>query len=258
MNKQPSYYAIIPAGVRYHRELKPAAKLLYGELTALCSVEGYCWASNAYFAEIYQATTRQVQRWIADLAKFGFIKVEVDQNQHRSKRRIYMMQMPQADPTQMTYDEKVATTHDEKVVHSITDSSNTSLEDNNKSIVATDKNVIASKPQKSFSQEVEFIAQELYRHVIANYPHLEARCKWRDWCDDIDKLNRIDGYDFQTIMAVMKWSQQDDFWKQNILSGKKLRKQFSHNLLPKIKGSIDKSKLEHMDIDDSADGEVIS
>ena len=36
-----NYYAIIPATVRYDSELKPAEKLLYGEVTALANKNGY-------------------------------------------------------------------------------------------------------------------------------------------------------------------------------------------------------------------------
>ena len=38
----PAYHAVIPADVRYDARLKASAKLLYGELTALCDREGYC------------------------------------------------------------------------------------------------------------------------------------------------------------------------------------------------------------------------
>lgn len=70
-----SYYAIIPANVRYDKELTPNAKLLYGEITALTNEKGYCWATNAYFAELYSTTNRSVSKWISQLESRGYIDV---------------------------------------------------------------------------------------------------------------------------------------------------------------------------------------
>ena len=73
---KPNYYAIIPATVRYSK-LKPNTKLLYGEITALASKEGYCFASNRYFANLYDVTKNTISSWISDLKKEGFITVMI-------------------------------------------------------------------------------------------------------------------------------------------------------------------------------------
>ena len=63
---KPNYYAIIPAGVRYS-EIKPNAKLLYGEITALTNKKGYCFASNNYFAELFNVNKNTISLWIKEL-----------------------------------------------------------------------------------------------------------------------------------------------------------------------------------------------
>ena len=73
MTDKKSYYAVIPANIRYDETLSPNAKLLYGEITALCNNEGYCWASNKYFADLYGVSIASIKRWIKALIDNGYI-----------------------------------------------------------------------------------------------------------------------------------------------------------------------------------------
>lgn len=79
-NNKPAYYAIIPSSVRYCEELKFAERLLYGEITALTGKEGYCFATNKYFSELYGVIPGTISRWISHLERLGFIKVEIIRN----------------------------------------------------------------------------------------------------------------------------------------------------------------------------------
>lgn len=112
---QKNYYAIIPANVRYDKDITANAKLLYGEITALCNEKGYCWASNSYFSELYGVTKKSITTWISQLAKKNYIRIDMQYKEgtneilHRYIRIIH-------DPTE----EKVHTPIEEKVQDNIT------------------------------------------------------------------------------------------------------------------------------------------
>lgn len=74
MNESPSYYAIIPAGVRYDKQLPQGAKILYGEITALSNKNGYCWASNDYFAKLYSVSIGTIKSWLKCLEDNSYIR----------------------------------------------------------------------------------------------------------------------------------------------------------------------------------------
>lgn len=106
-NEMPrsSYYAILPAYVRYNKELKPSEKLMYGEITALSNKEGFCYASNRYFAELYGVDKSTISRWISHLAKCNFIKVEQVLNEKKEcvVRKLFVLDNPYMQNNQYPY-----------------------------------------------------------------------------------------------------------------------------------------------------------
>ena len=76
----PGYYAVIPASVRYDDTIPANAKLLYGEISALLSEEGFCYASNSYFADLYKVSERTITGLVSKLQKAGHIVIELERD----------------------------------------------------------------------------------------------------------------------------------------------------------------------------------
>lgn len=89
-----SYFAILPANIRYDKNLKPLAKLLYAEITALCNDKGYCIAPPNYFTEFCETTSDKVSLYINQLKDSGYIDIVYDNKS--GDRRIYITDIPQS------------------------------------------------------------------------------------------------------------------------------------------------------------------
>ncbi len=114
---QISYYAVIPATVRYDKKLKSSEKLLYGEVTALANKYGFCYAKNKYFAELYNVSNETISRWLSNLQKQGYIKIEIIKNENKEivERDIYILDIPYCQKNQYPYCQKDQEGIDEKV-----------------------------------------------------------------------------------------------------------------------------------------------
>ena len=203
MNK-PSYYANIPANVRYSN-LKPNAKLLYGEITALSNKLGYCFASNSYFAELYGVSKNTVSRWIGDLTKLGFITVQIERNSNNqiTKRIIGI-------------DKKVDTPIDEKV------------KGNNTSINTTSNNISI---KEKFIDEV----------MTYDYPKDMLEDFINYWTEGKKKMRYQKQSTFEIKLRLLRWQKSQKKWdkpktmskihqhlQKNINVKEKLKKQFEN------------------------------
>ena len=153
--ERPGYYGILPASIRYDKNLKPMEKIMYSELTALSNKNGYCNATNSYFAELYEVGKNTVSLWINDLEKAGYIKTKLIYEAGTKiikERRIYI-----SDPITKNDD-----TYHEKEVDPIMKNDDTPItknrEDNNTSINNT--RIILKENKKEKPELIDFITSQ--------------------------------------------------------------------------------------------------
>lgn len=130
--EEPNYYAIIPASVRYDKNLIKGSTLLYGEITALSNQKGFCWASDNYFAELYGVDKRSIQRWLSSLEENGYIQRIVEREGKQIKNRYIKI----CDKNVSTLTTKTSYPSDKNVVTP----SDKNVRENNTSINTTNNN----------------------------------------------------------------------------------------------------------------------
>ena len=135
-DSRPGYYAVIPADVRYDDSIPANAKLLYGEISSLIGAEGYCYASNQYFANIYGMTPENIARLLTKLENAGHIQrvIEKDNSGQIVSRKLFLKV---SVPDGLGIDKKINTPlqkNQEGIDKKInkTNTSNTNIEKENK------------------------------------------------------------------------------------------------------------------------------
>lgn len=178
--EKPNYYAVIPSEVRYSEVLSSSEKLLFGEITALSNKEGYCWATNSYFAKLYHVSIRTIGRWFANLSQLGFIEIEVDSKKgnlrkisvnHLLKKLLLRTPKKTTDPIDKnvyTHDKTVLTPIDKNVLQN-----NTSINNINKRDIESPKNgdshsrdLPSKVREKETDPRIKFIIDHYYKEHL--------------------------------------------------------------------------------------------
>ena len=208
--EKPNFYAILPADVRYDKRLKPMEKILYSEITSLTNKEGYCYAQNSYFAELYEVHKNTISTWITHLVEVGYLRLEINYyegTKNIKERRLYI-----STPINKNIDTPInenVDTYQSKSLDPINENIDTpineNVEDNNKYINNKFNNIYIFQDekvrekfeyfleqrriaQKGLSQiQIDIFAQKLYEHsngniqkaidildysIMGNYPQL--------------------------------------------------------------------------------------
>ena len=207
---KPNYYAVIPAEVRYNEKLTANSKLLYGEITALSNKKGMCWATNKYFADLYNVSEVSVSKWVSQLIDQALIRTQTN---HDGKREIYLIGVKEKFKG---VQRKVKGGVKEK----FKPNSNIYNIYNN-----TNNNSEKSKKQKNFAdfpKEVQGLFLNLDKLFDADLLPKTKEQK-RKWVKTIDDLWRIDNYHPRKIYTIVERVKKDEFWNKQLLSIHKLR-----------------------------------
>lgn len=181
---QPSYYAIIPANVRYDKKIEANAKLLYGEISALSNIQGFCFSGNKYFADLYDVDIRTVKRWISSLEKSGYIKIIHEKKGIRTLRKIYLFEVFQK---MFTGGQKCHGVGDKNVkqtdIYNTTSSNVVCVDSPPVGASPPEKDHIKIKKKKFDGSDFEISKNDLFTAAIQ---------KWKDWTEaELDEAWKI-------------------------------------------------------------------
>ena len=213
MKEKPNYYAIIPAKVRYAKELTPNAKLLYAEITALAQKDGSCWASNKYFSELYNVSTVTISRWISSLVDNSFI----------IRKIVYKKGTKEIDKRYLQLSQEGINNNDNAPINKI-------VKDNNTSINNTSINI--SNRRKDFVLNV--MSFDYDKNILNSFV---------DYWTEPNKSNTKMKFELQqtwsTNLRLKNWAKNQKKWdKPKIVNKNKLTKntETMQNVLNKLNG----------------------
>lgn len=222
MTQQPNYYCIIPAKVRYAKTISPNAKLLYGEITALCNQEGYCWASNDYFATLYGVSKTSISKWVNQLKEQGFIKVELQYKQGSKeidKRHIRIVEEPIKEK-ELTSQTKVGDPMKEKFRENTTTNTKKNNTNNKKSACR-------------YTEKQLQLAKRFQSNLAKDFPKEMSRVSLSQWANDLRLVHEEDNIEMSEIEEMIKWLVTHNFWSRHVRSPKVLREKFERLLVEK-------------------------
>ncbi len=88
-------------------------------------------------------------------------------------------------------------------------------------------NVKKKKKNPNYVEMVDLLISRIEKNDPKYFRGQDLKTKRENWYEPIRLLVEKDERTIKEIRDVINWCQSDDFWKSNILSTRKLRKQFS-------------------------------
>ena len=204
----------MPNNILFDKELSDKQKLLYCYISSLCAEKWYCWASNKYIWQKLWVNETTISTHINILAKLWYIEIQQWSNQKRKcllKNQNEPFEKSKTEPFEKSKTEPFEKSKDNNIIYN----------NINKNILSKDNIIYKPKNNFDYSFVNEFLNKE---HPIIKYQiekdWLEVYL-WKQY-EVVDKLIK-DWFTLEQIQLSCLFIKQDDFWKNNILTIKKLR-----------------------------------
>ena len=79
---------ILPTSILGDNNLTPLERLLLIIILSLCKQKGYCWATNEYFAKLFNVRKQTISKSISSLSKNNYIELKFDNSEKNNSKRI--------------------------------------------------------------------------------------------------------------------------------------------------------------------------
>ena len=78
-------FTVVETDLILDTRLSDSEKLLYSFIVVLCNnKENTCFATNSYFSTLMNCDTRTIQRYLFNLRKYGYIKIDIKEENRRT------------------------------------------------------------------------------------------------------------------------------------------------------------------------------
>lgn len=247
----------INGAILHDKRLTPTQKIVYARIAYF---KEYFESSEAA-AEFLGLTTFAVQKAKRILEQLGYIRCI--ENTGRGKRYVSDLEAGLGESqTQSWQNARPCEMQTQTLRNANSDLANRKLrvgesqdidkninknEIRNKNMSAPAKPAPTCVPDKAIE-----LANKLKERILENKPNRKIDKNWlENWSKDIDRLHRIDGRSWEEIEKAIVWSQENSFWRTNILSGAKLREKIDaledqmarENIPTRGGGVLDASKI---------------
>ena len=202
----------IPKEIWLNKDLTIMEKLFLVEIDSLDNDKG-CFASNAHFAEFFGITKGRCTQIIKSLEKKGLVTIKLEREGKNVSKRIIKVV-------------RKLNTLVSKLNTPLSETKHPYLENDEGSNTSnSNTNSNTSRSKLKFETQHLKLAELLYKQIKNNLPNYPEK-DLEKWANEFRLMMERDKREGEEIQDLIIKTQNHHFWKKNILSPSKLRKQY--------------------------------